>query len=584
MTPDKKPFFAGTYIPRESRFGRIGMLELIPRINKLWNSKRDEILSSAEQLSHALQRIVPESPGKELGEHTLNHAFEQLSQLYDQSRGGFRSAPKFPIPHNHLFLLRYWKRTGNKEALNMVENILSSMRRGGIFDHLGFGFHRYSTDSEWLVPHFEKMLYDQALLAMVYTETFQATKRKEFEQTTHEILDYVLRDMTAKDGAFYSAEDADSEGEEGRFYLWTQAEIEDILESEDADLIIKVFSIAESGNYREEATREKTGKNILHLNRSLTHLESELSIPEADIRRRIESARKKLLAVRDKRVNPFKDDKILTDWNGLMIAACAKAARVFNNEEYTRAAERAVDFILNKMRDSNNRLLHRHRAGESDITAYLDDYAFIIWGLLELYETTFKVHYIRTALELNDVLIKHFWDGNQGGFYFTADYGEELLIRQKTIYDGAVPSGNSVAMLNLLRLSRITGNADFEKKAMKIAEVFSKSVGDSPSAHTQLLNALDFAIGPSYEVVMVGDPKDKGLGAMLEALRTRFMPNIVVILRPTDQESPEIINIAEFIKNHTTLDDKTTAYVCLNHSCRMPTTDLNKMLESLVVN
>ncbi len=583
MTPDKKPFFAATYIPKENRFGRMGMLELIPRIKEIWATRRGEVLSSANQITAALQQVSQDASGEELDETTLDLAYEQLAKRFDEQHSGFGSAPKFPTPHNLLFLLRYWKRTNTERALQMVEKTLQAMRRGGIYDHVGFGFHRYSTNSRWLVPHFEKMLYDQAMLAMAYTEAYQATGKEEYRKTAGEIFTYVLRDMTAPEGGFYSAEDADSEGEEGKFYLWTEEEIRQVLGSEEADLILKVFNIEKNGNFMEQATGKRAGANILHLRKSLTEIASELKMSDQDLQKRLETARQKLFTYREKRIHPHRDDKILTDWNGLMIAAFAKGARVFDEPRYAQAAKATVDFILKNMRKSDGRLLHRYRDEQASLPAQVDDYAFLIWGMLELYETIFEVRYLQIALDLNRDLIEHFWDDNNGGFYFVADDGENLLVRQKEIYDGAIPSGNSVEMLNLLRLGRITANYDFEEKAARIGRAFSRNVKQSPSAYTQLMVAVDFGVGPSYEVVIAGNSQAEDTKEMLKAIRTQFIPNKVMILRPTEQESPDSDHLAEFTKHHLSIEGKATAYVCLNYNCRLPTTDVNKMLELLNV-
>ncbi len=583
MTPDKKPFFAGTYFPKRTRFGQIGMLELVLRIKEIWTSRHDDVLDTANKITSALRQVSYDSQGEELEENILKLVYEALVQRFDEHYGGFTSAPKFPTPHNLLFLLRYWKRTGDEKALWMVEKTLQSMRLGGIFDHIGLGFHRYSTDSKWLVPHFEKMLYDQAMLVMAYMEAYQATGKEEYGKTAQEIFTYVLHAMTAPTGGFYSAEDADSEGEEGKFYLWTVKEIHQILEKEEADLIVKVFNIERAGNFREEVTGKRTGSNILHLKKSLTDIAFDLEIPEQDLRKRIEKIRQKLFYIREKRIHPHKDDKILTDWNGLMIAALAKGAQVFDEPKYVEAAKRATDFILKNMRKPDGRLLHRYRDGQSAVSANVNDYAFLIWGLIELYETTFDVSYLQNVLDLNNDLLKHFWDDEGGGFYFTPDDGEELLHRPKVIYDGAIPSSNSVAMLNLLRLGRITANSDFDEKAVKIGRALSSIVKQSPSAYAQLMVAVDFGVGPSYEVVIAGNSKEKDTKDMLKALRTQFLPNKIVILNPTEQESPDIFRIAEFTKYQSSINGKATAYVCLNYSCQLPTTDVNKMLELLNV-
>ena len=579
MTPDKKPFYAATYIPKETRFGRMGMIDLIPRIKEIWMDRKDELLKSADKILAALKKTETEPLGEELDVSTLDTAYQQLKERFDDGQGGFSDAPKFPTPHNFLFLLRYWVRTGNQKAIKMVEKTLEEMRKGGIYDQIGFGFHRYSTDKEWLVPHFEKMLYDQAMLSMAYVETYQATGREIFGNTAREIFSYVLRDMRAPEGGFYSAEDADSEGVEGKFYVFKEEEIRQILEKKTADLIIRVFNVEKKGNFMEEATGRPTGANILHLKKSISQMALDVKMSEQELQDRLDSARQKLFAFRKKRPHPYKDDKILTDWNGLMIAALAKGSRVFEEPMYAEGAKKAVDFIWAHLRKADGRLLHRYRDGEAKITAHLDDYAFLIWGLIEIYEATFEARYLKMALDLNTDMVNHFWDDGSGGLFFTPDDGEKLIIRKKEINDGAIPSGNSVAMLNMLKLSRLTGNPDLEEKATKIGRAFSNTLKQFPSGYTQFMASLDFGVGPSYEVVIVGNADDRDTKDMLNAIRTRFIPNKVVILRPTEKESADIDRLAEFITHHATINGRATAYVCLNNACKSPTTDIKEMLE-----
>jgi len=578
MTPDKKPFFAGTYFPKESRFGRIGLIDLINRVNNLWKNERKELLASSEKITFALQDINVESPGRSLEEKVIENAYSRLSMRFDEKRGGFGSSPKFPSPHNLLFLLRYWKRTDDKNALDMVESTLKAMRRGGIYDQIGFGFHRYSTDVNWLVPHFEKMLYDQALLALSYLETYQATGNIEYGNTAKEIFTYVLRDMSSPEGGFYSAEDADSEGEEGKFYVWTKEEIENILEKEDAELIESIYNVETNGNYMDEATREKTGKNILHLKVDL----SKLANPqEESFHNSIESMRQKLFNSRETRIRPHRDDKILTDWNGLMIAALAKGGFLLNEQKYIEAAKKAVSFILKDLRRSEGRLLHRYRDGTAEIDAYVDDYSFLIWALINLYEATFNTFYLKTAIDLTEDQITYFWDSFIGGFFFTAEDGEKLLTRQKEIYDGAIPSGNSVAMLNLLKLAQLTGNQDYEKKADLISRVFAENVRKSPVAHTFLLTAVNYAVGPTYSLVIAGDTDKEDTNDMLSEIKKHFLPNKSLIFRPTEKTSPEIDDLSNFVQYFGKLDGKAAAYVCINKTCKVPTNDVNKALEYL---
>lgn len=583
MTPDKKPFYSATYMPKESRQGMIGMMELTKQIKELWKTRFEEIVQSAEQISSVFQQINNTSPGKDLDERTLTTAYKQFLQRFDQDYGGFGNAPKFPTPHNLFFLLRYWNRTGNEQALKIVEKTLQTMRLGGIYDHIGFGFHRYSTDKEWLLPHFEKMLYDQALLAMAYTETFQATGKEEYRKTAQEIFSYVLRDMTSPSGGFYSAEDADSERVEGKFYLWTEKEIRYTLGKEEADLIMSVYNVKPTGNFEEHNFGNITNANILHLKKSLSNIATELKTTEHTLFKRLETIRMKLFETREKRIHPHKDDKILTDWNGLMIAALAKAGQAFDEHSYINAARQAMEFIIKNMQSPDGKLLHRYRDGEAAIPAFIDDYVFLIWGLLELYEATFDVSYLSYALELNNDAIRYFWDDKTGGFYFTAKDSEQLIIKQKEFYDGAIPSGNSVAMLNLFRLGRITANPGLEEKAHSIGRLFSNMVNETPLGYPQLLVGVDFGIGPSYEIVIAGNPKTQDTKEMINAIRQHFIPNKIVLLNPTEQASPNIHTIAPFTKHQVCINGKATAYVCQNFACKEPTTDINTMLEMLNV-
>ncbi|MFX0033302.1 MAG: thioredoxin domain-containing protein [Promethearchaeota archaeon] len=574
LTPDKKPFFAGTYFPRETKFGRIGLIDLIKNVKTLWENKNDELKESAEKITSTLQNITQEAPGDKFNQKILKKTYDQLQTLFDPNYGGFSEKPKFPTPHNLLFLLRYWKRTGEEKALEMVEKTLIQMRLGGIYDHIGFGIHRYSTDTYWLVPHFEKMLYDQALTAIAYIETYSATKKEIYRKVAEEIFSYVTRDMLSPEGGFYSAEDADSEGEEGKFYLWKESELKTTLGEDDANYFINLYNINDSGNFFEESTGKKTGKNIPHLN-NIDPLEQESNYLK------IESIRQKLFNHREKRVHPSKDDKILTDWNGLMIAALAKGAKILNNNFYLDIAMKSAQFILNNLREKNGQLLHRYKDEEAQIGGYLTDYAFFIWGLIELFEATFDIDYLQNAIVLNNFQINHFWDDEIGGFYFTSDFNEELLTRRKEIYDGAIPSGNSVSMLNLLRLSYITGDSNLEQKADILSRVFTERLESSPIAYTQFMVAADFIVGPTYSIVIAGETKSDDTLKMLKAIENEYLPNKVILLRKMEHENPDIDELSNFVQYFDNLEGKATTYVCINKMCKSPTHDVDKMLEYL---
>ena len=409
------------------------------------------------------------------------------------------------------------------------------------------------------------MLYDQALLAMAYIEGYQATGKEDFEKTCREIFTYVLRDMTSLDGVFYSGEDADSEGEEGKFYLWTEKEMRQVLTDEEYEFAEELFNIRANGNFPEG-----NGRNIFYLSKP----SNEFDLP-ADMEK-TESLRGKLFKERENRIHPGKDDKILTDWNGLMIAALAKASQVFHEPGYAKTAKKAADFILSRMHNINGGLYHRYREGETAINGFLDDYAFLVWGLLELYEATFEIRYLKAALELNEYLLIHFRDNEAGGFYITSDDSENILIRKKDIYDGAVPSGNSAAMLNLIRLCRITADPELERKAQDIGQAFSRIVRQAPAGYTMLMSALDFTLGPSSEIVIAGDLKADDTMDMLKVLRKKFIPNKVVIFRP-DGDS-EITRISDYTKSLSSKGGKATVYVCRNFSCQLPVTEPGEML------
>jgi uncharacterized protein len=579
ITPDKKPFFAGTYIPKQNNYGRLGMIELINKVDDLWRNDYNSIINSAEEITAMLQESNKKEQGGSISLKILDEAFRQLKSTFDIRYGGFGTAPKFPSPHNMLFLLRYYIRTKNVDALNMVQKTLDSMSFGGIFDQIGYGFHRYSTDRMWILPHFEKMLYDQAMISLVYIEAYQLTNINKYKHMAERIFEYIINDMKSNEGAFYSAEDADSEGEEGKFYLWSVDEIKTILDKADVELAMKAFGMKNEGNFKHEIADESFGLNILHFEKSIANLSSELNMPISQLEGQLEHIRTKLIQVRKKRIRPLRDDKILTDWNGLMIAALAKAGAVFNNESYIKFAATAADFFLNSI-GKNGRLLHRYRNGEWNFYANIDDYSFLIFGLIELYEANFETRYLMKAISLSEELIKLFWDEIDGGFYFTPKDGEEIIVRTKEIYDGAIPSGNSISLLNLLRLSRISGNLKLGEYADKLQTAFSNTVKDNPLGHTQMLANIDYLLGTSYEIVVSGNKDAKDTKEMISELNKRFIPNKVVILNPVDEHDSDILNIAPYTKDQKAIDGKATAFVCKNFSCGTPTTSITEMLKS----
>ncbi len=577
LTPDKKPFFAATYIPKESRSGQMGMMDMADTIRELWRVQREDIEKASAEITSMIS-AKPISDGAGEGDskewtEILSEAYSELTSRFDPNYGGFWYAPKFPTPHLLSFLLRYWRRTGNGNALEMVETSLRGMRRGGVFDHLGFGFHRYSTDEKWHLPHFEKMLYDQALIAVTYIEAWQATGKEEFARTCREIMEYVLRDMRCSaTGGFFSGEDADTSGVEGATYTWKEDELRAVLSPEEADIVIRSFAVRPKGNFNDEATGVRSGTNVLSLSEDWEHIS--------------ESIREKLFTARQERERPFMDDKILTDWNGLMIAALSKAAAAFDNKEYALAAGKAADFILAELMDERGRLLHRYRDGEAAIEAHADDYAFFIWGLMELYEATFDVRYLKAALDLNSVFMEDFWDEDSGGFYMSRSEATDLIVRQKLVMDNAYPSANSVAMLNLLKLSGITGDEALRERALELAAAFRGELSAGPASAAQLLIALDFAVSPLSEVVIAGDPDAGNTKDMLRVLRSDFYPNKVVMFRPAegsavDSKAPSIEELAPFIGLIAGEEGVATAYVCMDRACNSPTVDPLEMIRLL---
>ena len=578
MTPDRQPFFASTYLPRESSGGRAGMLEVLPRLEQNWKSNPARIMKSGEKLSRLLaQALVRDSPGSQQGKAMMKAAYGQLSSAFDGSHGGFGGAPKFPPDLDLLFLLRYWKRTGDAHSLEMVEKTLDEMRQGGIFDQVGFGFYRYSTDAEWRVPHFEKMLYDQALMALACVEAYQATRKERFRRTAQEIFTYVRSDLTSPEGAFYDSQDADSAGGEGKYYVWTEAQIRQALSPAEAELVLKVFDVTAKGNFRAAGR----GENLLYFRASPGRIATELKLTPQQLSERLESARKALLAARQKRPRPDIDTKILASWNGLMIAALARAAQGFGDAKYAEEAGRAADFILKNLRTYNGRLLHSYSGGAAAVPANLDDYAFLIWGLTELYEADFRPHYLQVALELDSQMLQHLWDDKNGGFFFTADDDSSHLVRQKNMDDADLPSGNSVAAFDLLRLASMTGSAALENKGTATLNAFAGLIGKSPADHAAALEAVDFSLGPAYEVVIAGDSRAAATRTMLRAATAPFLPDKVVLLRPTEDASPPIAQLASYTKYQLAVGGKPTAYVCRNYECKLPTTDPAKMLQLL---
>ncbi|MBF0224099.1 MAG: thioredoxin domain-containing protein [Desulfobacterales bacterium] len=567
MTHDKKPFFAATYLPKHSVFNRPGIIELCKNIKKLWFTQKSSLIESSEKILTILDKSFIFNGKKFLNESIFQTAYSILESNFDAEYGGFLPAPKFPVPHRLIFLMRYYKRTGNEKSIYMVNKTLEAMRIGGIWDHVGFGFHRYSTDKKWIVPHFEKMLYDQALLCLAYVEAYSITKNNFYSKTCSEILTYVFRDMISNENVFYSAEDADSEGEEGKFYVWKTSEIEDILGKNEVNIWKNLLNLKDDGNFTEEATLQKTGTNILYLTKPLA---DELNF-------KWEGAREKLCNIRKNRIHPFKDDKILTDWNGLMIATLSLTSRILNKIEYMYSAKKTTNFILKRMISDDGRLMHSFRNGEAGIKGNLNDYAFFIMGLIELYASTFEIEYLQQAINFQKIMIDEHWDKKDGGFFITSENNDDLPVRPKELYDGAIPSANSISFLNLLKLSKLTGNKDFEDIAKKVLNVFSEAVSQNPSAYTQFLISFDFYISSGQEIVIAGEIDNPQTQEMISLLNNNFNPHRVVIIK-TEKNKNLLEEIAPFTKNMKMFKDAPCAYVCKNFTCNMPVNNITSLL------
>lgn len=579
MTPEKEPFFAGTYFPKEGRGNRPGMMQLIPAIARNWEQDREKLTGNISKIKDYLERTNSKKMGEFPNSTLINDGFTQFLQRYDHEFGGFGNAPKFPSPQDYIFLLRYYQKTKDETALQMVENSLKHMRRGGIWDHVGFGFHRYSTDQKWLVPHFEKMLYDQAMLSLAFIETYQATHNELYAKTIREIFTYVLRDMTSPEGGFYSAEDADSEGEEGLFYLWTIDEIKQVLGDQNGDRFIRAFNLTEKGNFRDETTRQFNGKNILHLKETYKNLAQKLGLNEENLNGFIDDSIVKLMQERKQRIHPLKDDKILTDWNGLMIAALSKGGTVLNEPFYLKAAEKAVDLVLNTLRNSEGRLLKRYRNGDANLNGHLDDYAFMIWGLLNVYEAGFNPIYLKHAIELAEIMKTDFYDEDNGGFFLGSDQSEKLIVRSKTGYDGAIPSGNSIAVLVLNRLYRMTGDSNWAECAESTLRAFSQDMERVPSGYTAMILGFLYDAYGSKEMVVVGNSNQNETKNILKTLQSLYVPQRVMIFKDTNKWRNPLSKIASWTENHSMKNNKPTIYICEDFACRLPTTSIEKAIE-----
>jgi uncharacterized protein YyaL (SSP411 family) len=566
LTPDLHPFYAGTYFPPRDLYGRPSFRRVLTALAEAWRDRREEVANSAGHITDALRKHgEPPAVEGELTEGLLRIAPQLLRQAFDPRHGGFGTAPKFPHAIDLRLLLRCWHRFGDEDALAMVRKTLDGMARGGIYDHLGGGFHRYSVDERWLVPHFEKMLYDNALLTGAYLEAFQATGEPFYRRVAEETLDYVLREMTAPEGPFYSTQDADSEGVEGKFYVWTEREIHDILGNELADLFKPVYDVTPEGNWEDHT--------ILHRSKTDEQDAALLKMDVETLRQRLAEARRKLFDVRSKRVWPGRDEKVLVSWNGLMIAAFAKAGAVLDRSDYNIAAVRAADFILTKMRQPGGRLYRTTAVGSAPkIDAYLEDYAFLIDALADLYATTFDVRWVKSAEELAGIMVDRFADP-AGGFFTTPAGQDDLILRLKDQHDGSTPSGSSMGITTLLRLAELTGNSRWHTEADRGLRAMRGVLHDSPMAAAQALIALDFALRPIEQVAIVGEPD--AARPVIRAARAPFRPRRVVAFREPALESPLPL-LADKPAN-----GPVATYICHNNACQPPILDVAEAKKQL---
>lgn len=579
LLPDGRPFYGGTYYPLEQRFGMPSFRQVLHAIYDAFINRRAELESQASQLTGMLDRSALKLSGSDdnLNVALLDAGAEGLKRQFDKVNGGFGSQPKFPNPMNFEYLLRHYERTGDKDALHVVTYSLKQMARGGIYDQIGGGFHRYSVDAHWLVPHFEKMLYDNAQLSRLYLHTWQVTGDDFFRHTAEDIYDYILREMTAPEGGFYSTTDADSEGEEGKFFVWTIAEVEEALEPlkeempEVVETAIEVYGLTRGGNFE--------GKNILYWPNDAETAAERLDISEETLRERLALITDRLYAARTSRVHPGLDDKVLTAWNGMMLASLAEAARVLGREDYLSAAERAGTFLLETMRNDEGRLYRTFKSGmEPRINGYLEDYANLIDGLLELYQSTFIARWFVAARELADVVLQHF-AAEDAGFFDTSDDHESLIVRPRSLQDNATPAGNTMMARQLIRLAAYTGDARYDQAARGVLRQLAAAMQQYPQAFGEALNATDMLINGLAEVAIIGSPLGTEARAILDVLRKPYRPNVIAALsrQPVEEAHASI----PLLSYRTQREDAPTVYVCRNFACAFPVTTADEMVKLL---
>jgi uncharacterized protein YyaL (SSP411 family) len=577
LTPEKKPFFAGTYFPKESKMNRPGLLDYLPLIAKRWRENPAELTERAEQVLSLLKDDdTLQIAGTALTADIFLQTSRQLQQRFDSRYGGFGSAPKFPSPHTLAFLLRRYRQTADEQLLKMVLKTLDAMRLGGLYDQIGFGFHRYSTDAHWLVPHFEKMLYDQAGLAQVYLETYQVTNDPEFARTAREIFTYVLGEMTGDHGGFFSAQDADSEGEEGKYYLWSTSEVDTVLGSELAEKFCHRFNLKPEGNYRDEISGKTTGRNIPHLTERPAQNPNAQQLSTEEL----EACRKRLFAERNLRIPPLTDDKVLTAWNGMMISALSCGGRILSEQSYITAAESAARFILTTLRKPDGTLLRRYRDGDAAIDAFAEDYAFLAKGMLDLYRATFHPEHLQEAITLAEQLATRFMDTQSGLIYETSESEADLIVRPKNIFDGAHPSTNSIALQTFTRLNLLTGETVWKDRSEALLKGLAPSLHSYPGGFTSALQGAALLLEPTREMVLAGEERSKELKEMIQTADQIFAPETTTLLR-LNTKNGAITKIAPFSEQISSHLYPAAAYICENFSCREPITAIEDLASIL---
>ncbi|MDT4968688.1 MAG: uncharacterized protein QOJ64_3425 [Acidobacteriota bacterium] len=572
LTPEGVPFYGGTYFPPEDHHNRPGFPRILLGVADAYRERPDDVAANSASILRELGRQGQTSESAaELSDALLDDAERNIARSYDPKYGGFGSAPKFPAAMNLEFLLRQHHRSKASSTLKMVEHTCRKMAQGGLYDQLGGGFHRYSTDARWLAPHFEKMLYDNALLPRLYLHVYQKTNDEFYKRIAQETLDYVVREMTDANGSFYSTQDADSEGHEGKFFVWSRDEVTEVLGDDDGSLFCAYYDITEAGNFE--------GKNILHIERSVDEVAGARKVSTERLSTVLDQGRAKLFQIREGRVKPDRDEKVLTAWNGLMLASFAEAGAILERDDYTKVAEENAKFVLDNLR-RDGLLLRTYKAGQAKLNGYLEDYAFLIDGLITLYQTTGALTWLEEAIVLVDSMISEFWDDEAGGFFFTGKSHERLIVRSKDYFDNASPAGNSVATEILLHLGTLTTNEDYSRKAVTVFRLLRDNLKRFPSAFGRLLGALDFYLSTPLELAIIGEPEDPQTRTLLREIWCRYLPNKVVALSSEGNDRPA--EVVPLLKGKPMIDGRPTAYVCESYSCQAPTNVAADLARQLV--